>query len=188
VTDHPKKKPRKPPILRKGGKRPYQKGTREQIELRIQTVADLLAQHAKRTQVIRSIRELHKKEIEDKIAEPMWNLGWRQIDEYIARAREVLMADTNKTRAQARRESISFYENFISQGHGTPRDRIVAQERLDKVYGVEVHRIEMTGSAGGPIAIQDKTEVPKLSKQKLVALIALGESLTKSDEPVKSVA
>ena len=168
-----KAKPKKNPE----GKPRHIRATSAMAEERTQVIADLLAQHANKHHIKRLVKQMHKRELENGVAKPLWDVGWRQIEDYIARAREVLFRETDKTRAQARRESIAYYENFIATGKGTPRDRILAQERLDKIYGVEIHRIEMSGPGGAPVPVADKTPAPNLNKAKIAALIALGEGV-----------
>jgi hypothetical protein len=65
---------KKQPIIRPGQRKPYVKGTRQQIDERIAFVAGLLRAGATKTEIHRAIRE-------------KFNVAWRQADRYVARVR-----------------------------------------------------------------------------------------------------
>lgn len=161
------------------------KGTNAQIEERVEIIADLLVAHADPHRIVRMVREFHNKEVADKTKNPLWNLkSRRHIDRYIEKARELLLKQSDKTRAEARRESIRYYETFIATGQGTPRDRLIAQERLDKIHGVEVHRVELSGPDGKPIGTIDHTPV-KLTPERLHSLLKYAENAINAEDAKK---
>ena len=60
----------KPPVIRRGQKHPYVKGTREQIDQRRGFVARLLASGARKMEIHRAVRE-------------KFGILWRQTDRYL---------------------------------------------------------------------------------------------------------
>jgi hypothetical protein len=63
----------KQPAIRPGQKTPYVKGTRKQIDERVEFVARMMAARAYKAEIHRAVRE-------------KFNIGWRQCDRYMARA------------------------------------------------------------------------------------------------------
>jgi hypothetical protein len=64
-------KPVKPPVIRRGQRRPYVKGKREQIDQRRGFVARMLDEGATKTEIHRAVRQ-------------QFNIEWRQCDRYLA--------------------------------------------------------------------------------------------------------
>jgi len=64
-------KPKNPPIIRLGQRKPYVKATRQQIDERIGFVSRLLRVGKTKTQIHRAVRE-------------KFTVEWRQCDRYIA--------------------------------------------------------------------------------------------------------
>jgi hypothetical protein len=65
------------PVVRRGQRKPYCRGTQTQIAVRLKAVADLLEQGTRKTKIHEAIRS-------------RFNIEWRQCDRYMARARALL--------------------------------------------------------------------------------------------------
>lgn len=56
---------------------------------------------------------------------------------YMARAREQILADVGRGRELLRAESQAFYESVVADQLAVYKDKIKAQERIDKLLGLE---------------------------------------------------
>jgi hypothetical protein len=59
------------------------------------------------------------------------------IERYLQRAREGLVADLARGRQVHRAEALGFYESILADPAVPPRDKVRAQERIDKLLGLE---------------------------------------------------
>lgn len=66
-----------------------------------------------------------------------WGVSARTAENYLARARERILADSQQPREQHRANAIAFYESIIGDMQASTRDRIKAQERMDRLLGLE---------------------------------------------------
>lgn len=62
----------------------------------------------------------------------------RTIQNYLARAREQIQANAAQGRAVLRADSLALYESGIDDDKVPFRDKVKAQERIDKLLGLEV--------------------------------------------------
>jgi hypothetical protein len=133
----PHTQPDKGGIIRPGQNRPYSKGTQEQIEERIAFVDLLLfSRRARKSQIHKAL--LIK-----------YDVDWRQTDRYMATARENRLEMLRQTKEYHRCNSLALYEQILSTG--TPREKIMAQERIDRLLGLESPRsISLGGIEGAP--------------------------------------
>lgn len=135
------KPPRKPPIVRKGQKKPYVKGTNDQLQERIEETAGLLAMGATKTEIHKVVGGKH-------------NVVWRTVDIYIARARKWLEKQADRTQEQVRSESVNWYERQLKSSGAALRDKIKCRERLDEIYGIDApKRQQISTPEGEPLEI-----------------------------------
>jgi hypothetical protein len=59
------------------------------------------------------------------------------IERYLTRAREGMLADLTRGRQTFRAGSLAFYESVKADPTATVRDKVKAQERIDKLLGLE---------------------------------------------------
>lgn len=88
------------------------------------------------------------------LCQEKWGIGSRAIAHYLSRARNRIIAAHDKPVEAHRADAIAVYRAIIDNPDAEHRDVIKAQERIDKLLGLEIHlpkRIEHTGAAGGPI-------------------------------------
>jgi hypothetical protein len=64
-------------------------------------------------------------------------LSANTIEGYLGRAREQLLADVTRGRQNHRADALGFYESMLANPKVADRDRIKAQERIDKLLGLE---------------------------------------------------
>ena len=64
-------------------------------------------------------------------------LSHRTIERYLARAREALLADLTRGRQTHRADALGFYESVLADHTASLRDKVKAQERIDKLLGLE---------------------------------------------------
>lgn len=121
MSDHKPARPGRP--ARKKPSRP----DRDQLQERIEFTFFLLC------------RRLYKGDIK-RILAKKYSVCPRTCEDYIARARATLLTESGKTQEEHRLESLRFYESIIAGdglGESTLRDRLHAQERIDKLFGLE---------------------------------------------------
>ncbi len=164
-----KSKPKQPPG-KPGGRKPGVRPTLDEIEKRVDDVEVLMARQARKSQ-IHSI--ICKK----------YNCDWRTVDNYVNRARARLLLRLNETKTEHRSKSLALYQQVIVTG--TPREKILAQERIDKLLGLEAPRLFGHGGAEGMPPIKTETEdktvrpMKGVAKADLLAVIALAKSAKK---------
>lgn len=98
--------------------------SREEVQERIDFAAHLLARRLVKSDIKRMIRLKYKCDA-------------RTCERYLSRARAVLIEWSGKTKEQHRIDSHMLYETII-QKEKDPRLRMLAQERIDKLFGLEV--------------------------------------------------
>lgn len=149
-------------IVRPGQKKPYKKASLDEIEERIAEVEMMLGRHARKGQIHRFIKD-------------KYGVEWRTVDIYIARARVNLLERLRQTKENHRCQSLALYEEILLTGN--PREKILAQERIDKLLGLEAPRSIAVGGIEGsaPIKIADerkydprKLDVTKLKNLKSI--------------------
>ena len=89
-------KPDKPPVIRRGQKRPYIKGTLAQLDERRGFVARMLNAGATKTEIHTAVRE-------------RFNIEWRQCDRYI----DFVTAQIQDSRAPAQTTSQTPQDEYI---------------------------------------------------------------------------
>lgn len=60
------------------------------------------------------------------------------IERILSRAREALATRINKSRADHRGEAYALYDSILNDPHASIKDKLYAQERIDKLLGLEV--------------------------------------------------
>lgn len=150
MPQKPQSKPDQGGIIRSGQKRPYKKATQEQVEERIAFVDLLLFSRRTRKAQIHKVMLIK------------YGIDWRQTDNYIARARDNRLEMLRQTKEYHRCNSLALYEQILSTG--TPREKIMSQERIDKLLGLESPRsISLGGIEGAPpIPVAGHRYDPKL--------------------------
>jgi hypothetical protein len=110
--------------------------SREEFLERIDFTAFLLGQR------------LYKSDIK-KALKRRYHCSARQCEDYISRARQVIFKRTGKTREQFRRDALAFYDSTIQHPGAKLEQKLWAQERMDKITGVEApSKVAMTDPTG----------------------------------------
>ena len=162
-----KPKPKKPPVIRRGQRKPFIKATVEQINERIELVENLLGQGVKTGQIKRAIIS-------------QYGVAYGQVLIYIARARANIQKRFSQNKEEHRADSFSFYEAIAApNSKASAGARLRARQRIDELLGLDApRRTEFSGPDGAPIATEDKTPTPRIGKARLNAMIATLESMT----------
>lgn len=168
-------------------RRPYVKGTMKHKERRINAVADMLALKYRREDMFKAFRRMDEKMKQVTTPEHpdhyLWDLHWRSIDRYVALAREQLLIACKKTRIDALRESVAYWESVVRDGAATRQERGYAQAQLDRIYGVHAPaQVRMTTPPGQPIQVKQE-EVARplkgLSTDRLLEIVNMAMTTTK---------
>ncbi|HEV3023438.1 MAG TPA: hypothetical protein VGX76_13280 [Pirellulales bacterium] len=76
----------------------------------------------------------------------------RTCENYIARAREKILEGTGKPKDEHRAEALAFYETLKTSPESPVVAKIKAQERIDKLLGLEApQKLEHAGADGQPL-------------------------------------
>lgn len=120
------------------------KPTREQRDEAVEYTRELL------------IRALHFGQIKQALRMKFpWITGKSTCSDYVGRARQVMLSDMSTDREEQRAESLSRYHAVLRDKDSSPMEKIKAQERIDKLLGLEMpHRTELTGANGKPLAVE----------------------------------
>ena len=119
-------------------------------------------------------------EVKSKVA-THFNLSPRTVERYLRRARDLMIKETGKPQIEHRAESLAFYQHVRKKHEEETRDRIRAQERIDKLLGLETpQRVEMSGPGGGPM----EHDVVTMSRDEMIARVRALEAKALTDSLV----
>lgn len=127
-------------IVRNHQKKPFRKGTNEEIAERIDFVVDMMRADPSVTKwkIIKAVRRKYQ-------------IEWRQTTEYIANARKLIDKASDVTQNQALKIVTNAIINQIKHG----RNVVQAARLFAEIKGLFApRRIEQTGLDGGPIKIE----------------------------------
>lgn len=144
--------------------------TDEEVEERVEFVMQLEARALLPGQLKREFREKYG------------DVPHRTIMEYVARARAIFQQTKLERREELANRAIARYEEIMRSFDSSPSDRIRAQERIDKIWGVEAPtRTEHSGIDGGPIQIEQliaASELTPLDVQRALSECRITETTT----------
>lgn len=105
---------------------PGNKPTQKDYLTRIRLVADMLA------------RGYRKADIKT-ICRKKFGVGYRTVENYIRRAKGFLLKELSTTREDQKARALDLYRGVLrdSSGNITVRERLLAQQRIDKILGLE---------------------------------------------------
>ena len=144
---------------------PRNRPTQEEFRERVQLVKQLLASGYRRW------------EIKKHICEKFLGIKVRVVEHYISHARAILLDETGKPKAILRGESYGVYLSAIKAPDCEWRDKIRAQEAIDRLLGLcePVHsRQEVTGPNGGPVQLVAIPDDPKRLTEVVKTLVEAG--------------
>lgn len=134
------------------------KPTIEDIELRVEEVVVLLSK-GKRTGEIK------------KLIGNRYGVKYRQIADYIARARARIYQRRDQDRGEIQADSLAFYEMVAGGGlaGASVRDRIIARRRVDQLLGLdEPRKIHLSGAIDSDPGMRERmaqaSRDPKISE------------------------
>src|SRR5574343_1211954 len=148
----------------KGGE--YHKATAAEIERRVEFIYVCMA------------KGMRKYALKQAYHQQFGKMSARQIENYISRAKQLILKNSQKPLPEIRADSLAFYES-ISLTAKSEMARIRARERIDSIAGIDApRRQELSGPAGGAIqtVVEDKTPAPTLSKARLNEILAALEA------------
>lgn len=107
--------------------RPIPEDVREEI---VELLADAIARRQKKSALKRMVRDI--------LSGSEWEApSIATLERLITEARGLLRVNSGTDRDRARAEAIAFYEALSSDESASVGDRLRAQERLDKILGLE---------------------------------------------------
>jgi hypothetical protein len=106
-------------------KKPLKRPTEEEEQEREDFAFELLS------------RCLHKSQIKKQFI-ARYEVTARTVEKYLSRARERMVAEARQGRDDLRAESLSFYYTILRSGEATPREKISARERIDRLFGLDM--------------------------------------------------
>jgi hypothetical protein len=99
--------------------------TKEELADRIEYARQLLASGRLKSQIKRALRKQYG------------DLDHRTIERYLARAREQILLAIHAEKVHQRAYAFALYCSVLADPKASVRDRIAAQERIDKLLGLE---------------------------------------------------
>jgi hypothetical protein len=105
---------------------PGRKPTTDEIGERIELCRSMLIRRVPKTTIKKAFRQRFGAE-----------LSANTIEGYLGRAREALIIDLTRGKQAFRADSLALYESILADSKAAVRDKIKAQERIDKLLGLE---------------------------------------------------
>jgi len=100
----------------------------------IDLVCDMLARRWAKSKIKKAVRS-HAVKLD--LIQDEEDVSAQILEQLVARARDTLTNRITQVKSEAFGRSIAFYESMIASTVSTPRDKIRAQERLDKLLALE---------------------------------------------------
>jgi len=155
--------------MKRGHKRKPVRPTEDEMEEKIEFVMELEAQYMHEGQIKRMFREKYG------------DVHYTTILDYIQRARARFKQSANVKPSDVAERAMAFYQAVIRDPCSTVTERIKAQERMDKIFGIEApSRSELSGVNGGAIQIEQLIAASELTPDDVKR--ALAQTVVKDDE------
>jgi len=122
-----------------------------------------------------------------RLVKDRYNLGHRQADNYLTRARGVMLAQTGKPMAEHKADAYEYYKGIIKSSTIGDREKLIARERLDKLLGLEVYNFHHSGGVGAGGPIFDRDLVEQLDPETLELFARIEDRLASRMAPAKIV-
>ena len=103
--------------------------------------------------VIELLGRLPKMQIHD-FCRTAWDVCWKTADNYVARAREMMLEACDTTKPEMRAQAYHFYDSVLNDPTASHFEKLRARQRIDDLFGLNApqqHRVEASGPGGGPI-------------------------------------
>lgn len=123
-------------------------------------------------------RRLHKHAIKALLRQ-QFALSARSCERVLARARERILERTGKPKDEHRMDSLMFYDSIIRDSAAQIRYKILAQERIDKLLGLEAPAKQNLTIAPPEDEKKIEATLEPLGKDALRRIIAITEELPK---------
>lgn len=130
-------------------KRKAIKPTQEEIQEREDLMYELLS------------RTILKSQIKKQFRKKYGDVSPRTIDRYLSRARARQLAEAGTSKDEMRAESRAFYEAMARDPQSDPRSKLIARERIDRLFGLDApQKTALTDPSGdNPYVGLDKPEL-----------------------------
>lgn len=116
-----------------------------ELEARVAVTVELLSQGVRKSQIKR-------------ILVNRYQVSARTCENYLSRAREELLTDLREERDEHRGTALATYRALLRNPNAKVKDKILAQQRIDKLLGLEAPvRLAMTDTDG--------VDLPSVSEQ-----------------------
>lgn len=156
-------------------KKPYTRPTRQQQQDQIELTRKLIAQGQSKGDIKRALYAAY-------------NVSPRTVERYLARAREFLLAESQRPQPEHRSESLAFYHQILTDKDATPIVKLKARERIDKLLALELpQKLTFTDPTGdNPLTIRLEAStmesLPDDELQKLAAAYEVIERLRDQEQ------
>jgi hypothetical protein len=116
-------------------------GTQNEVEERVENAKVLINGRLHHSQIRKALMKTY-------------DVSRAQADRYIRRAKEIIQIEAGQDPQHHRVDAYAFYRGVLTDKHASIRDKLKAQERLDKLLGLEMPvKIARTDSDGHDIPI-----------------------------------
>jgi hypothetical protein len=105
---------------------PGRKPTTDEIAERIELCRSMLLRRVPKSTIKKAFRQRFGADIDH-----------GTIERYLTRAREAMLIDLTRGKQALRADSLAFYESILADPNAPYRDKVRAQERIDKLMGLE---------------------------------------------------
>jgi hypothetical protein len=102
------------------------KPTTEEVAERIELCRSMLLRRVPKSTIKKAFRQRFGQDIDH-----------GTIERYLTRAREAMLDDLTRGRQTHRAGALAFYESVLADHTASLRDKVKAQERIDKLLGLE---------------------------------------------------
>lgn len=133
----------------------------EELEVRVDYTLKLLTEGRRKSEIKKIFRQ-------------RYNVTARTVENYLSRARQILLTELKAEREEHTGRSLSVYRSILSDPKAKIKDRLAAQRRIDRLLGLEAPtRVALTDPDGNTAAtptVNIAVNLSKLSTEELLIM------------------
>lgn len=109
-----------------------------------------------------------------RLAAEEFKISTRSVERYLKRARELILAESEKPKTEHRATSLAFYQKVVANENEETRNRLRAQQRIDELLALELPKtinLQHSGNPDNPTPIPHADATPIDEQRSGIAIL-----------------
>ena len=131
----------------------YAKGDFDTMLQRTEEMVKLLSQCKTEGEIKREFKK-RATDAKDDSERQIYDIHFNSFNNYLVRARKLMLARQNRSKADVRADAVSFYEGILADKNSSTKEKMDARIRLDEVFGIDAPKTlnnRVTDGQGAPL-------------------------------------